>query len=209
MKAYLWESLKKYPNKWIGIYNRELSPDRFMFFDGKLIKKELFKPIIDFVCVKERIEKFGSVDTTTGSPIVRNDVLEICADLFEDQIQTFEVELHTENGILYDYKLINILNLVEGVNLEESICKYFTDKKTIRGYNYLVLKKNCLGDLNIARLKETPSHILVSEKVKERFEKYKIKGTRFIEPEEYYGEIYDLEKVFAGVGRVWKENKEK
>ncbi|PWU06495.1 MAG: hypothetical protein C5B43_01740 [Verrucomicrobia bacterium] len=209
MKAYLWKPLKNYRNKWIGVYNRELSPDRLIFFGGNFVDEKLSTPIIDFICPKERIEKFGSVCTDTSSPIVRDDVLDICADLFKDQIQTFDVELHTQNGILNNYKLINILNLVEGVNLEESICEYFTDKKTIRGYKYLVLKENCLENLNIARLKETLSHILVSEKVKERFEKYKIKGARFIEPEEYYGEIYYLEKVFAGVGRVWKGKEEK
>ncbi|PWU06493.1 MAG: hypothetical protein C5B43_01730 [Verrucomicrobia bacterium] len=209
MKVYLWDAPRNYPNKWIGIYNRELSPNRFMFFDGKFIKEKLSKSIIDFECSKEELEKFGSIDTTTGSPIVREGVLEICFDLFKDQIQSFEVELRTKNGILTNYKLINILNLVEGVNFEESICKYLRDKKTLYGYEYLVLKENCLGNLNIARLKETSSHILVSEKVKERFEKHKIKGARFIEPEEYYGEIYNLEKVFASVGRLWKGPKEK
>ncbi len=207
MKAYLWKPLINYPNKWIGMYNDDIPPDRFIFFRGKLITEKLPTPIINFECSKERIEKFGTIRTTTGSPIVRKDVLAICIDLFETQIQTFDVELHTQNGVLYDYKLINILNLVEGVNLEESICEYFTDKKAIRGYEYLVLKENCLGNLNIARLKETPSHILVSEKVKERFHKHKIKGARFIEPEEYYGEIYNLKKVFEGVGRVWPPEK--
>jgi len=206
MKAYLWKPLINYPNKWIGMYNDDKPPDRFIFFRGKFITEKLPKPIIDFVCPKERIEKLGSIYTTTGSPIVRNDVLEICADLFENQIQTFDVELHTENGVLNNYKLINILNLVEGVNFEESICDYFRDG-LLMGYSYLVLKENCLGNLNIARLKETPSQILVSEKVKERFHKHKIKGARFIEPEEYYGEIYNLKKVFEGVGRVWPPEK--
>lgn len=207
MKAYLWKSPKNYRNKWIGEYNRKLSFDQYRFFRGQFVTEENPKIIIDFECLKERIEGFGSLVTSASSPIVREDVLEICADLFEGQIQTFDVELHTENGVLNNYKLINILNLVEGVNLEESICEYFTDKKTIRGYEYLVLKENCLGNLNIARLQETPSHIIVSEKIKERFHKHKIKGARFIEPEEYYGEIYNLEKVFAGVGRVWPPKK--
>jgi len=206
MKAYLWDSLRNYPNKWIGMYNDDM-PDRFIFFNGKLITEKLPRPIIDFECSKERIEKFGAIRTTTGSPIVRKDVLAICADLFEGQIQTFDVELRTENGILTNYKLINILNLVEGVDSTESIFSYLDKEKQLIHFNYLVLKENCLGNLNIARLREFEPHILVSEKVKERFHKHKIKGARFIEPEEYYGEIYNLKKVFEGVGRVWPPEK--
>jgi len=208
MTAYLWKPADNYPNTRIGVYNKKESIDEYEFFRGNCVHKINPKIIIDFECPKEYIEKYGSIYTTAGSPVVREDVLGLCNDLLKDQIQIFDVELRTKNGVLKNYKLVNILNLVEGIDLEHSICKYLTDEKTILGFKYLVLKGNCLGDLHIARLKETKSLILVSEALKERFEKNKVKGVRFPTPEEHYAEIYNLEKVFKNAGREWPPKKQ-
>ena len=204
---YLWEDPEKYPFSREGIYNEDISPDRFLFYRSNLVTGELPKIIFNFKCPSKFIENLGTIPNDSASPLVREDVLEILDDLIGDQIQAFDTELHTKNGILYDYKLVNILNKVKGVNMDESICEYLTDEVTINGFEFLTLKENCLGKLNLARLEEQRSYILVSEALKERFEKNKIKGAWMVRPEVWYGLIYNFEEVFKSVGRIWDPKK--
>jgi len=172
MKAYLWNDPDNFPNKRRGKYNEEISPDRFMFFGGTYINEMVGEIVVDFGCQKRQIEKYEVIPNNSASPIIREDVLEFCGDLLKDQIQIFDIELRAQDDILKHYKLINILNLVKGVDLGESICDYMTDEVTIAGYQYLVLKENCLGNLHIARLEETNSHIIVSDALTLNFSRH-------------------------------------
>ena len=204
---YLWVSPERYPFSREGIYNKKISPGRLLFFNCKKVTEELPKIVFNFKCPSKFIENLGAIPNDSASPLVREDVLEILDDLIGDEIQIFDTEIHTKDGMLNNYKLINILNEVPGVNLDESICKYMTDEVTINGFKFLTLKENCLGKFNLARLEEQSSYILVSEALKERFEKNKIKGAWMVRPEVWYGLIYNFEEVFKSVGRIWDPKK--
>lgn len=204
MKAYFWDIPNEYPETRIGEYNQDISPDEYLFRKGKYITESLPKIVVSVKRKKELIEGYGAIPNSSGSPIIREDVLELCKDLFRDQVQAFDVELHTANEILNNYKLLNVLNILEDcINFEESIYSYYDKEKMFKWFDYMVLKDNCLGNLNIARISEGKKTI-VSKTVKDLFKKYKVKGVDICTPEEHYASIYNLEKIFKDAGRVWK-----
>ena len=53
-------------------------------------------------------------------------------------------------------------------------------------FRYLTYKSGCMGSHKLARDAENLGHILVTEEIKEAFEKEKIKGVWFVKPEDYY-----------------------
>lgn len=204
MKEYFWDIPNEYPATRIGAYNEDISPDRFLFRKGKYITEPLSKIVMSVNRKKELIQNYGVIPNNSGSPVIRKDVLELCKDLFKDQVQVFDLELHTANEILHNYKLLNVLNILEdGINFEESVYRYIDKEQMFKRFQYMVLKDNCLENLNIARINETMKTI-VSGTVKDLFKKHKIKGVDICTPEEHYASIYNLEKVFKDAGRVWK-----
>ena len=56
----------------------------------------------------------------------------------------------------------------------------------IRGFKYLTYKPGCMGKHKLARDEEYLGNLLVTEEIKQAFEKEKIKGVWFVRSEDYY-----------------------
>ena len=90
-------------------------------------------------------------------------------------------------GILTDYKLLNVTRTFIGIDREKSICKMMSQAPDeIIGFKYLTYKPECMGTLKLARDEEYLGNLLVTEQVKKAFEQEKIKGCRFVRPEDFY-----------------------
>jgi len=146
-------------------------------------------PILRVKATATEIQKqYDSIPNMTDAPLVNQKVVELLMKLAPDEVQFLDAEVHCKDGILTNYKLLNVTRNFVGIDREKSIYSmmlpYAPDK--ILGFKYLTYKAGCMGTLKLARDEEYLGNLLVTEQVKQAFEKEKIKGCRFIRPEEFY-----------------------
>jgi hypothetical protein len=183
---YLWVKPKNCQNKQIAVYNRELSPDRFLFLDGiKLASDKInSKPIFEIGLPKEKISNFDCIPNNSASPLVNQKIVDILLKLAPDDVQFFDAEIRCKDGTLTDYKLLNISSTVIGLDHEKSIYTKMTQADAILGFKYCTYIPGCMGTHKLARDQEYTSNLLVNEEIKQVFESEGIKGIWFARPEE-------------------------
>ena len=184
---YLWEMPKNCMHKLIAGYNRELSPDRFLFLDGIRLSAEQVntKPIFELNITQAEIIKYDCISNNSGSPLVNQKIVDILLQLVPDEVQFFDAEVRCKDGVLTGYKLLNATCTIVGIDREKSIYSMI-DSVAIRGFKYLTYKPGCMGNIKLARDKEYEGNFLVTEEIKQAFEKENIKGIWFARPEEWY-----------------------
>ncbi|WP_028389484.1 imm11 family protein [Legionella fairfieldensis] len=189
---YLWQKPKNCTNKLIAEYDREHSPDRFLFLDGvRLANKKVDKKII-FVheMLQEKISSYDCIPNNSSSPLVNQKIVDLLLELAPADVQFFDTEVHCKDGILINYKLLNVTSTIVGIDREKSIYNLIAGTDAIDTFRYLTYKPGCMGAHKIARDEEYTNHLLVSEGIKIAFEKEKIKGIWFIRAEDLYASLY-------------------
>ena len=189
---YLWHDCDC-PNKLMLEYDKNISPDRFIFFRSNEIKPEQVRQKIVFKAKvsKKLISQFDCAPNNSGSPLVNQKVAALLLRLAPDEVQFFEADIYCTDGILQGYQLLNCTRKFIGVDYEKS--KYRTilpDDDDIGSFKRLSFKPGSMGSLHIARMEEFSSHIVVNEEIKQAFASAKFKGVDLDTPEDYYGSIY-------------------
>jgi hypothetical protein len=176
---WLWRIPDNHPNKWIGIYNREISPDRFLFQRGQEIEELESNPTFSFDLPSSRLQKFGVVPNNSASPLVNGFVADLLNGICKDSIQFIDAAVITNDGILDGYKLVNIVNTVSSINREKSSFSLITGTNYIRSFRKLVCKLDSIPSNLLAREEEYTGNIMVANDIYDAFNFHKIKGVQF------------------------------
>ncbi|WP_131777829.1 imm11 family protein [Legionella fairfieldensis] len=189
---YLWQKPKNCTNKLIAEYDREHSPDRFLFLDGVRLANEKVDKKIVFIheMLQAKISGYDCIPNNSSSPLVNQKIVDLLLELAPADVQFFDTEVHCKDGILTNYKLLNVTSTIVGIDHEKSIYTKMAQADAIAGFRYLTYRPGCMGNHKIARDEEYKSHLLVSEEIKQVFEKEKIKGIWFIKAEDLYASLY-------------------
>ena len=185
---YLWE-MPECAQKFIADYNRELSPDRFLFRKGiNLLSDQVnIKPVFELKVTRAEIIQYDCIPNISASPLVNQKIVDILLKLAPDDVQFFDAEVKCKDGILTDYKLLNATSKIKGIDRNKSICTMMKQAPdAILGFKYLTYKPGCMGSHKLARDEEYLGNFLVIDEVKQALEKEKIKGVWFVRPEDYY-----------------------
>lgn len=145
-------------------------------------------PIISMHRAKmsEILNKFDCIPNHLSFPLVNQKVMDLLLRVAPDDVQFFDTEIHCKDGVLRDYKIVNITHQIHGIDHEKSI-----NVSGGRGIKNIVYKPGCMGTYQLARETEDyRSDLLVSDEVKQAFEKEKIKGVDFQTPYDFYSSIY-------------------
>ena len=190
---YLWKNPERYSEKYVAEYFQDEIVDRYIFEDGKKLTKEDINGEVIFKCNNklEQICKFDEIINVCPFPIVNTKIIGILNEIAPSHVQFFDVRIECLDGLLTNYKILNVTSLVKGIDHELSVLEKLDGYPDIIGFKYIEYNHDCLGKLDIARDAEYLSMIVVSEKIKQRFKEDGIKSTRFITPEEYYNNQYD------------------
>lgn len=175
--------------KFIADYNRELSPDRFLFRKGiNLLSDQVnIKPVFELKVTRAEIIQYDCIPNISASPLVNQKIVDILLKLAPDDVQFFDAEVKCKDGILTDYKLLNATSKIKGIDRNKSICTMMKQAPdAILGFKYLTYKPGCMGSHKLARDEEYLGNFLVIDEVKQALEKEKIKGVWFVRPEDYY-----------------------
>ncbi len=173
-------------------YSHDLSVDMFIFRKGKYVtQQEIDKSIIfDIKTTMQETLKFDQIINDSTCLLVNQRTVDILNKLIPEEIQFFETEIRCKDGVLTNYKLVNITQEVEGVDHEKSLYDKMINADAISGFMRLKLIKNCMNGYKVARLAEFHGHMLATEEIKQAFEAARVTGLRFVTPEDYYAAIY-------------------
>jgi|GEM_PF-1447118 len=194
MTIYLWEIPETYPDNQIGRYERERSPDRFLFEKGVFLNKEQVstKPILKYGLSKDQLINYDCLINSATLPVVNNRVVDILTEIAGDDIQLFDVTIECKDGELTGYKLVNITHTIKAIDLEQSI---YSIRQLPRGNTMianikrLVFRANCMDQHQLIRDEET-GHQLASQAIYEAFKREKITGVWLATPDEFYDLVH-------------------
>ncbi len=111
-------------------------------------------------------------------------LINLLMDLGIENIQYFDANvLYAPTKLSIDYKVANIIGVVEGVDIELS--EVVIDEDIIIDIEQLVFDENKMEGHKIFRLEESILHIVVHRSVKEAMEKAGITGVTFLTDNEF------------------------
>ncbi|MCB2343288.1 imm11 family protein [Clostridium estertheticum] len=175
---YKWEIPNIWPNKRIGMIIKGTGTDRFEFRKCELLSEDnTICPNIVFECREKFL--FDVLPNSGLLLIVSKRVLDIMNNFCEGDFQQFKANIFVGEKEIEGYYLLNILNKIEILDKEKSIFTTILDTDAILNLKKAVYKYEDLLGRHIVRNADCLSHILVTEKLKEIFEKEKIKGVEF------------------------------
>lgn len=176
---WVWSIPEDFPNKRIGEYVKGSGTDRFVFREGRGLTEQIVPPKIVFECSEKDL---NDVLPNSGLLlIVSKKVIDILTGICPQDIQVFEANVYIGEKKISNYYLLNIVNAVEV--LDKSKSEYTTIKGTnaILKFKKIVYKFDVLpNNHHIVRNLDYKSHVIVSDVIKEVFERNNIKGVQFI-----------------------------
>ncbi len=213
-KPLIWYDAERFPQKYWAVYDKKLGPSRYEFMGGKswpLANNEevtnfdgepLSEPYQFIYRVDgdlKELSKWDVLANTFSSPLVNARALRVLNELCPNDFQVFDTTVKAKDGVTKEYKLLNILRLVDSIDMEKSMYTWSDpDEKCLINLKQLHFNSSCMQSTHLARDKQLPM-ILVSRTLRDAFRKNKIKGAKFLEDQEAYNIPYPeeyLESVF-------------
>jgi hypothetical protein len=100
-------------------------------------------------------KKYDCIPNNCASPLVNQKVIDLLYKLEPEDVQFFDAEVRCKDGILTNYKLLNITRTIMGIDHEKSIYSLIPSTNGILGFNYLTYKPGCMGINKLARIRNT------------------------------------------------------
>ena len=145
-------------------------------------------PIITFAdATREQVRKaYDCLPNSSLIPLVNKKTEDLLLQLAPDDVQFFDTEIHCKDGILPGYRLLNAKHTIKGIDYAKS--KYKKSNMGIITFRYMAYKhdSDCMGSHKIAREADYITNLVVNEEIKEAFARERIRGPRFVTPEEFY-----------------------
>lgn len=180
---YLWRIPNEYPESLIGEYDKECSPDRFLFVQGERIGDGNAVPSFTFTGEPEVLKKFDVLPNNTMIPLISERVAQILTRVCRNDVELLTASVCAAGGKLSGFSLVNVLPRVASVDHGGSHFVLIPGTKQIMKFNRLRLKSEAMGTHHLAREAEFNSFILVSETLKQVFDSERVTGHAFVPPE--------------------------
>ncbi len=181
--VYLWKIPGEYPEKLIGEYDRESSPDRFIFKKGEMLSTDLAKPVISYDASVQELNELDDLANNAMVPVIGGRLAAVLADLASEDIQLIDVVIKAKDGKLEDRKILNIVSKVVGIDKEQSKFTLVPGTEQIMSFRSLKYNDDCLKRHHLARDAEYSSNLIVSQSLAERLMEMKLKGVGLYLPE--------------------------
>ena len=184
-RPYEWTVADKYPRDSYPIYDdsNDTIDKTLDFMACKLLdpSEEYF---LKFK-TRAKLENFKKLDIVFTnafmSILLNKKIISILQEVCPDQIQVFDTVIECKDGVITDYKAVNILNEVDVSDPEKRKFYYLTNGTSIAGYDNrgFVMKEEMLEPVHIGRDKYSHATIIISSTLKEALEKAKVKGCKY------------------------------
>ncbi len=152
--------------------------DRFEFQKAILLDAASTKcPDIVFECDKKYL---SDVLPNSGSMlVVSRKVIDILESFCSKDFQVFEANVYVKEKKISGYYLLNLTSSLQVIDKEKSLFRTMKNSTAILKFDKIVYSVEDITNNDIVRNSDYLSHVLVSKRLKEVFEKEKIKGVEF------------------------------
>jgi hypothetical protein len=175
---WLWRNPKTLSQNRMGKYIQDSGTDRFEFRKCVILDPDsVLAPKVVFSCDEKYL--LDVLPNSGALLIVSRKVLGILSDICPNDYQVFDANVFVGDKSIEGYSILNILNQVEVFDMEKCLIKKYMG--TITSIEKIIYKTDNLFGHDIALNAEFTSHVLVSDRIKEAFEKNKIKRVEFRE----------------------------
>lgn len=181
---YLWDIPDNYPEYLIGDYDRDKSPDRFLFKEGEQLPADVGVPTIKFGATVKELDEIDDLANNAMVPLVSSRVAILLNECAASDIQLIDAIIEAKDGILTSYKLVNITSKIVGIDKVASKFTLVPDTDKIMSFRYLKYKEDCMKDHVLARDAEYSSNLLVSDAFANKLLVMKLVGVGLYNPEE-------------------------
>ncbi len=208
-KVFHLYSGENVPQKSYAMYNRNISFSRFELMrctSLKDIKDKKFMFTVENPI--EKVLKWDFLPNNSGSSLVNKKGLDFISELCPNEFEYYDTVIEAADGIITDYKIINILVSVKIADEEKTKYTTFTDG-TLFSYEKLVAKDNPLEGHNMVRDiidKYTSAGVYVSPYFKSEYQNRKLKGASFSDAEYPCTDMnsYEFYNENTGIWERWK-----
>ncbi|MDP3269972.1 MAG: hypothetical protein Q8M40_13120 [Legionella sp.] len=134
---YLWEDPKNCTNKMIAVYERDISPDRFLFLRGTPVEQEkiIKSAVFIHMMVKDKIRSYDCIPNNSASPLVNQRIIDLLLEFAPDDVQLIDAEIHCKDGVLTHYKLLNVISTFIGLIMKNQSAPDTTAYLVLWGLN--------------------------------------------------------------------------
>ena len=182
--TYLWRVSDDCPQSLIGEYQREESPDRFLFKKGETVPETVGLPVIKFNASIEKLCEFDCLASSVMVPLINARFAAILQEVVPSDIQLVKAHLIGMDGDTEEFVLMNVTSKVNGIDRDQSEFKYVPGTQQIMSFRKLNYLEGCLGRHGLARDVEYLSHLLVSDSVAGRLISEGLVGIEVVKPTE-------------------------
>ncbi len=182
---YIWRIPNNFPNVKIGTYDRDISPDRFLFTKG-IRANMTIKPTIKFSVKMSEINELDVLPNDALLPIVNDKTLDILNKFANQDFESIPVNISALDGNVSSYSLINILSKVNALDLNNSTYNYVPGTKAILGFSKLKFLVKGIGYYNLSRDVDFFPFILVSSMLQKELILGNLNGIWLASPEEIF-----------------------
>jgi len=180
---HLWFEPINFPERLMGSYDHDNSPDFLSFIQGKRIAATTPPPFIKFTAPRRRLAPFGVLPNSIDIPLLSPRAASMLNEFCPNDIQLIPAKIETSEGPLDDYFLLNVLSMISGIDHAHSVVKVIPGTNHIVNVNRLRYSPGAMLDHHLAREHECHTYLWVSDELAQRFAQEKIKGCVFEPPE--------------------------
>ncbi|UVW28438.1 Imm43 family immunity protein [Massilia sp. H6] len=180
--TYLWRIPDDYPRSLIGEYQREGTPDRFLFKRSERVSGLAGLPKVKFDASCAKLRQFDCLSSNAQVPIVSPALAEFLLRFASNDVQLMKLDINGTDGSIGDYFLLNVVKKV--LCIDHKVSKYTLVPGTteIMGFRQLSFLDNCMGEHALARDSEYLSHLLVSDRVADNLMRNGFHGVALVDP---------------------------
>ena len=158
-RAWFIEDDGRAPQTLYVMYDHRVCGSKIRFMEGAFVNLEqigiqIFNVEDNKWGKLEHILKWDFLPNSTGIPLANEKALKVLEEVAYGEFQAIPTEIKLPDGqVITEYKLINVINLIEGINFEKCIedPKYNGDRIEISRYDIVYHDSKCLGISNLAR----------------------------------------------------------
>jgi len=180
----IWRISDDYPEEWMGIYDTDLSPDRFLFRRGERLELGGRKPIIRFGTRLANLRGLESLPNSAMIPLVSRRVVLALESLCPDDFHAVPAEVVAADGPIDGFSMVNVVAVAEMIDLPASATRLIPGTDKVMKFRRLALKPGGIGAHHLARDPAYRSFLFVSGEVHALFERGDWRDREFVRPED-------------------------
>lgn len=173
MEILLWKIPDDYPEVLIGKYQRKVSPDRFLFQQGREIVGNLPTPVVMFDAPAKDLTPFADLANSGMLPLVSQPVADVLVRMCASDVQMIPARVVAADAEVPGYSIVNATRTVRSIDHARSQYSLFPGTNAIMRLHTLVCVPECLGSYALARDQEFLSNLLVRADLGEQLKGFK------------------------------------